>query len=292
MNPQDNNPSGRPPSLYQMSTQRERKGGGGMLVLGLVLVLLAAGAAYYFLKMRKPATVASALPAAATPRPARPAPTPTGYNSVTEQSYIDQADKAFLELQAPKKQAFDDALKAYTEAGGVSPKGLTSKEAVTARRGLIAKLIAADDDFAAFASTEDALYREQLAKTPLTPHDIEDTFHTYQDKAKSPLFIKIREAQHAELQSGDDMMAALEKNYGNWSVSPVGKLSFKRPADATAYNGLAQKFNADVQALNKLQDDFRSTADPDGASAPSTAPGASTAPAATPAPAASPAATP
>ena len=282
MNPQDNNPSGRPPSLYQMSTQRERKGGGGMIVLALVLLLLAAGAAYYFLKMRKPAAVAAALPAAATPRP-RPAATPTGYNSVTEQSYIDQADKAFMELQGPKKQAFDDALKAYGEAGGVSPKGLTSKEAVTARRGLIAKLIAANDDFATFASTEDALYREQLGKTPLTPHDIDETFRTYQDKAKSPLFIKIREAQHAELQSGDDMMAALEKNYGNWSLSPAGKLSFKRPADATAYNELAQKFNANVQALNKLQDEFRSTADPDGATAPSTVPGASTAPAATPA---------
>ena len=283
MNPQDNDPSSRRPSLYQMSTERERKGGGGgMIVLLLVALLLIGGGAYYFLKVYKqPQPAAAALPAAATPRPAVAAATPPlGYNSVTEQGYINQADKAWTMLQQPKKQAFEDALKAYNEAGGANPKGLNSKEAVTARRDLITKLVAANDDYAAFASTQDALYKDQLTRTPLTPADVDETFRGYQDRAKTPSFIKIREAEHTMLQAGNEMITALDKGYGNWSVSPVGKLAFKRPADSTEYNSLAQKYNTSVQALNKLQLDYKGTTDLDDTAPPAASPGASAAPAA------------
>ena len=281
MNPQDNNPSGRPPSLYQMSTQRERKGGGGMLVLGLVLVLLAAGAAYYFLKMRKPATVASALPAAATPRPARPAPTPMGYNSVTEQSYIDQADKAFLAVQQPKIKAFNEAFAAFKAAGYVNVKGLTSKEAVAARRELIAKCLATNDDYAAFVATQNDTYKDDLAKTPLTPADVTTTLNDYAVRAKTPEVVKMRQAEHDYLKSADDMMAALEKWSGGWSVSPEGKLALKRKEYIGEYNELAQKCTAQANLVAKLQSEYTGAVVPAGAaatgadgSAPSPAPGA------------------
>ena len=229
MTPPDNNPSNRPPSLYQMTAKPERKGGGGgMVALALVVLVLLAGGAYYFLKMRKQPVVAASLPAAATPAPrAVPAPS-VGYNSVTEQGYIDQADDAFKAVQQPKIKTFNAAFAALKDANFMSAKDLTSKEAVAARRDLIAKCIAADNDYIEFLKTQEATYKDDLAKTPLTPADAKETFEGYVAKAKTPDAVKLRQAQVDYFKSGDDMMAALEKWYGSWSITPAGKLSFKR----------------------------------------------------------------
>ena len=281
MNPQDTNPSGRPPSLYQMSTQPERKRGGGMIVLALVVLLLAAGGAYYFLKAKKPPALA-ALPAATTPTPPLAAATPPmGYNSVTEQTYIDQADKAFMDVQQPKIKAYNEAFAAFKAAGYANAKGLTSKESVVARRDLIAKCLATNDDYAAFVATEDDTYKDDLAKTPLTPADAKTTLDEYAARAKTAEVVKLRQAEHDYLKSADDMMAALEKWSGGWSVSPEGKLSFKRKEYIAEYNELAQKCTAQANLVAKLQSEYSGAVVPAGAaatgadgSAPSPSPGA------------------
>ena len=134
-----------------------------MVALALVvLVLLAAGGAYYFLKIKQGEPVGGRelcrLPPAPAPR-AVPAPTPPqGYNSVTEQGYIDQADDAFKAVQQPKIKTFNAAFAALKDANFMSAKDLTSKEAVAARRDLIAKCIAADNDYIRrlFEATQDS----------------------------------------------------------------------------------------------------------------------------------------
>ena len=232
-----------------------------MIVLALVVLLLAGGGAYYLLKVKHPPmAAAAALPAAATPTPAAgAAASPTGYNSVTEQSYIDQADKAFMEVQQPKIKAFNDAFAAFKAAGYVNAKGLTSKEAVAARRELIAKCLAANDEYAAFVANQETTYKEDLAKTPLTPEDAKSTLDDYATKAKTADVVKLRQAEHDYLKSGDDMMAALEKWAGNWSLSPEGKLSFKRKENIAEYNELARKANAAANLVAKLQSEYSGT---------------------------------
>jgi hypothetical protein len=239
-----------------------------MVVLALVVLLLAAGGAYYFLKVaRKPVPAAASLPASASPtaRPAGPPPT-VGYNSVTEQSYITQADNAFMAVQQPKIKAFNDAFEAFKEAGYVNARALTSKEAVTARRDLIAKCIAANDDYAAFVATQEQTYKDDLAKTPLTPDDAKTTLDQYIVKAKTPQVIQLRQAEHDYLKAGDDMMAALEKWYPNWSLNAAGKLSFKRKENVAEYNDLAQKCNTLAALVSKLQKDYNGAVNPDGSS--------------------------
>ena len=240
-----------------------------MIVLALVVLLLAAGGAYYFLKVRKPNPPAlAALPAAATPAPPSAVATPPqGYNSVTEQSYIDQADKAFMAVQQPKIKAFNEAFAAFKAAGYANAKGLTSKEAVAARRDVIAKCIATNDDYAAFVATQDATYKDDLAKTPLTPADAKATLDDYTARARTPAVVQLRQAEHDYLKSADDMMAALEKWSGGWSVSPDGKLSFKRKEYIDQYNELARKCTAQANLVAKLQGEYNGTVNPAGAAA-------------------------
>lgn len=303
MTPPDNQPPERKPSLYQMTAQPERKGGGGTIALVAVLLLAGAGAAYYFMQQKPTAPGANTLPAAPTPAPQAPAPatvaaTPTGYNSVTEQSYINNADEAFRAVQQPKKLAFTEAFAAFQAAGGASSRGLTSKEAITARRDLIAKCTAANDDYANFVTTQETFYKAELAKTPLTPSDQEATFKGYVEKAKTASVLKLRQAQHDSLKTADDIMALLEKSYGNWSSAAAGRLTFKRPPDEAAYRNLGQKYTTEVAQLNQLNNELKGTvasgdAAPSGSDDPSAGAAAPTAsPAAPSAPAASPTASP
>ncbi len=277
-----------------------------MIVLLLVTLLLLGGGAYYYFKvMPKQGLAAASLPAAATPAPqavatpapqtaAAAAPPVVSYNSQTEQKYIDQADHEFMAVQQPKVQAFNDAFAAFKSAGYISPKGLTTKESVAARRELIAKCIATNDDYAAFVATQETTFKDALSKTPLTPADVQKTFENSAVKARTQDVIKLRQGEHDYLKGCDDMMAALEKWYGNWSVSAAGKLQLKRKENIEEYNSLAQKCNALAANVSQLQNEYNAWGLSDAPSATASPAAASPAPSAAGAPAASasPAATP
>ena len=298
MNPPETNPPNRPPSLYQMTAERERKGMGGLVVLVLLALLLAGGGAYYYFQImqKKPAAATAAGASAAstpTPRPVVAAsPTPP----YTEQAYIDQADQSFMAIQQPKVQAFNTAYAAFKAAGSTSAKGLTTKESVAARRELIAKCLAANDDYATFVSTQIDTFRDELAKTPLTPADAQKTLDSSALKLRTPDIARLRQAEHDYLKGCDDLMAALEKWYGDWSVSSAGKLQLKSKEHIAAYNDLAQKCNALAANVSKLQNDYNALSGGADATAstavPGGSPGAAASPAAessaAPAPAASP----
>lgn len=228
-------------------------------------------------------TVAATPAATAAPSPAA---TPT-YNGAQQSQYITTARDAFVALRTAKSQPFLDAHKALEDAGSIAAKGLKTKEDITARRDLLAKTMAANDEYLEFVKTQEATYRAELAKTPLIPSDIDGLVSEFAERANTAKTVKLRETEHDIEKAGDDMLAFLGKKFGAWSVSDAGKISFKKKSDITPMNDLALHYNAKVKESEALRAELKPAPSP----SPSASVGGS--PAASPtgaAPASSPAA--
>ncbi len=287
-------PSSPKPStnLYQMTSDAPKSGGGGGIFFVILLLLLCGGGAAYYFLVYKPAAAAGATivppptAAAGTPKPvasttprADTSGNPT-YNNAQRTQYIKQADNAFLALRDAKTGPYTAAFNAMLNAGGFSAVGLTSKEAIAARRDLVAKCQAANDDYEAFTKTQDATFKAELQKTPLIPNDVDYVLSDFSYKAQTNDNLKLRALQRDSLKTGDDMLAYLDKSYGNWSVNEKQHLTFKKPGDAAPFSALAKTYSEQVAAISKLQNDIKATADPNSVATttPAASPAASGAP--------------
>ena len=230
-----------------------------------------------------PAATPMASPVAATPAAAvsaSPAPdTVAKYSGAQQMEYIATAGNAFVAARQAKSQAFLDAHKDLDAAGGISPKGLTSKEAVAARRDLLAKCIAGNDEYIDFVKTQEDTYRAELAKTPLVPNDVTTITSEFASHANTPGIVQLRETEREVLKCGDDMMAFLDKTYGEWSVNAVGRLTFKKKASVATYGAMSQKYNKLVMDVDKMRTAINATAPvPSAGATPAASPAASMSP--------------
>ena len=273
------------------------------LCVGLAFVMGVAGVASNTAAAPKAKATPTATPTPApTPPPASsptaeptatPAATPSptaNYSGTQQTQYISTARDAFVALRTEKSQPFLDAHKALDAAGGVSAKGLKTKEDIAARRDLLAKTSAANDQYLEFVKTQDDTYRTELAKTPLIPNDVDGLVKEFDAHANTSTMIKLRETERDALKAGDDMLAILDKKIGAWTTNDAGKISFKKKADVSAFGGLAAKYNASVAELQKLREAL--TPPPSASPSPAVAPGATPAANAASAPGAVPPATP
>ena len=286
------------PSLYQTTSTASKGGGGGIVFVILLLLVVGGGAAYYFL-VSKPAiatipapTPATTAPTASTGAPApvaTPAPVKTGYDNATRQKYLQTAVDAFKALRQSRYQPFADAFSAFSTAGGFSAASLTSKEAIAARRDLVKKCLAANDDYAAFVKDQEAAYTAELKKTPLTPNDVEVDASLTGAKMPTDKMIQLRTLQNESLKTGDQMLEYLDSKFGAWSVNADKHIVFKKSADGAPFTTLAKSYSEQVVALNKLRDEVNANESVDptaasaaaGAASPAAAPSAA-APSATP----------
>lgn len=275
------------PNLYQTTSTPANKGGGGGIFFAILLVLvLGGGGAYYFLgnKSAAPAPVASATPTpTATPKPV-PSATPTGYSPEQRKQYIQTAIDAFKAARTSKLQPFTEAFAAFSSAGGLGAAGLTSKDAITARRDLIKKCLAANDDYTAFIKNQEAAYTAELKKTPLTPNDVEVESSYTGAKMPTDKIVQLRALQGDLLKNSDQMLAYLDSKFGAWSVNAEKHIVFKKAADGAGFNALAKTYGEQATALNKLRDEVNVNPD---ATDPTVSSAAATGAATTPAPAAS-----
>ena len=210
-----------------------------------------------------------------TPSPtAQPTATPESapkvrsYDGNQQSEYIKTAQNAFIEARGVKADAFVAANNAYQEAGGASVKGLNSKEAITQRLELITKASQTNDDYLAFVETQDATYRDALAKTPLIQEDVDALVAEFSSRSKADLVKKLRLTERDMLKTGESMMDFLEKKYGSWKLDG-NKLSFKKAADTNAFSALGKKYNGYVEGVQKMSAEVN---------APATTPGASPTP--------------
>ena len=239
-----------------------------------------AGAAPKATPTPAPAPTATATPTA-TPTPA-PAPTATpatevtpNYSGTQQTQYISTARDAFVVLRNEKSQPFLDAHKAMDAAGGLSARGLKTKADIAARRDLIAKTAVANEDYLAFVKTQEETYRAELAKTPLTPTDISGLVIEFAAHANTPTVVKIREDERDVLKIGDNLMAILDKKFGAWTANDAGRITFKKPADASAYSKAIANQGAKVAEIDKLRAQISATPSPSPSASPASAPAGS-----------------
>ncbi len=286
-------PSSPKPStnLYQTTSEAPR-GGGGIFFVILLLLLLGGGAAYYFLIYKPGAVALAANPAlAATPVPsatpavtakATPAGNPT-YSGAQRTQYIRDAEKIYSAQADPKRQAFTESFQALMTAGGFSAVGLTSKDAIAARRNLVAQCQKANDDYEDFVKVQEQTYKDALQKTPLVPNDVDVVFDDYKFKAQTEKTVQLRDMERESLKTGDELLGYLDKNYGSWSVNAQQHLTFK-PGVSAAFNAIGKKYNDQATAMVNLQNEIKAIVDPN-----ATPPGASPAGSAAASPATAPA---
>jgi hypothetical protein len=234
------------------------------------------------------ASVATAAPVSPSPTPsAAPSATPTPYPSVTpkpdappnytggqQSQYIATANAAFVTQRDAKFQAFMDTRNAFETAGGINPKGFTSPEAVAERRDLLSKVRAANDDYLAFVTNQESVYRAELEKTPLVQSDIDSVAQTFLEKANVPRAIKLQQMEQDLLTCSDDMLGDLQKWKGQWSLKN-DKLAFKKKTILSTYAALEQKYNALADGIEQLHN-------PTPGASPSPSPGVSPSPTALP----------
>ena len=220
-------------------------------------VILSAGVA--ILPLGVPTVLGAATP---TPAPtvaptASPAATPDdapvnrNYDGTQQANYIKTANDAFVEARGAKTSAFIEANNAYLQAGGASGQGLDSKDAIKARREMIAKAIQANEECLTFTGTQETFYHDELAKTPLIKADVDGLTTSFAEHAKTADVVKLRQTTGDMLKTGDKMMEFLENKYGAWKLSG-NKPVFKKTADAKEYSTLGKKYNTDVESVQKL----------------------------------------
>jgi hypothetical protein len=224
-----------------------------------------------------PAPTAASTPAAAPAATTSATPDlsaqPT-YDGAQQSKYIATADQAFLGQRQAKFQAYVDALNAFEAAGGVNSKGLTSKAALSARRDLLTKLQAANDDYLTFTTNQDGIYREELAKTPLVPSDINAVVQVFSVKQNTPRAIRFQQMEKDLLSDAGVLLDDLDKWEGKWSVNDAGKLTFKKKSNLEAYTDEERKYNALAIDIKKIQAEPAAPANPLPSAAPSAPPGA------------------
>ena len=232
-----------------------------------------------------PATPTST-PLATATAAASPTPEVAKYNGAEQMEYNRQAVDAFVAQRAEKSQPFIEAHNALETAGSVSPKGLTSKESIAARRDLIAKCIAANDVYLDFVKTQENTYRTELAKTPLLPGDVDSLVSDFAARANTATIVKLREMEREALKAGDEMLASLDNTYGEWNVNAAGALMFKKKGGSASFNAAAQKYNKLATEEATLRTEVnKSLAVPSASATPTASPGTSASPAASVAPA-------
>ena len=232
-----------------------------------------------------PAPTATPVP---TPTPT-PTPAPTAsnqsttatYNGDQQGRYIAAAKEAFIALRSAKSQPFIDAYMAFQAAGGLSAKGLNSREDIAARRDLLAKTAAANDDYLAFVRDEEDIYRVELDKTPLIQGDVDTLVKQFDERTNLQLSIKLRATQAEALKAGDETLDFLQKKIGTWTFTDSGSIKFKKPADLATMSALGKKYNAKSVELQEYQKELQAVV---AGASPSPSPSPSNVPAATPTP--------
>ena len=242
--------------------------------LSLLLTVAGAGLAVDAGAAPTPTPTPAPTPTATAVATATPAPTPN-YNGNQQQQYINTAREAFVAQRTTKSQPFLDAYNALEAAGGVSGKGLKTREDITARRELVAKTIAANDAYTEFVKTQEDAYRAELAKTPLIKEDVDVNVKLFGEHANTAGTVKLRQTQTETLKITDEILAALDKRFGAWSVSEAGRISFKKSADLKAMNALYKRYTDKVTELQAEQKELLPTPSPSPTASPaSSVPGA------------------
>ena len=275
---------GNEPNLYLMKTRflsfHTNRGIGTVAAL-----LLAAGVACLpDATQAKPKEKPTPTPAPSPSATPSATPMPTASNSAATANYTGEqqghyqglARDAFITQRSAKSQPFIDAFNAFDAAGGVSAKGLKTKEDIAARRDLLAKTIAANDDYLEFARNEEYLYRTELDKTQLVQGDVDGMVKQFTDRTNVAMTIKLRETETAALKAGDSILAFLESRIGAWSISDAGSIKFKKPADVGTMNTLNKKYTAlETELLDEQKQIQAAAASPSPSPSPGATPGAS-----------------
>ena len=206
-----------------------------------------------FVDAAPPAPAASPAPAAAVTA----APSQTPAPNTPQGKQLIEGRQAIIAAYSPLAQKYSEAHAAMQAAGGVSPAGFTSKEAIAARKALIDACIAANDDMLKFLATEPDILRTELAKVSMTPPQIDQYVANFTPDPATPQLVQIRTLARKTFESMEESLAVLDESYGRWKLGEGGHIQFKKQADAKKYGAAVDGINKAINAQTAAQQQLK-----------------------------------
>lgn len=187
--------------------------------------------------------LSAAVAPAQTPAPS-PAPAPDSPAS----RQLREGREVIVAAYAPLAQKFNQVHGTMVEAGGVSCAGLTSREAIAARKALIDACLAVNTDMLKFLATEPAILRAELLKVPMPPAQVAEYVANFTPDPETPQIVKVRTLAQAMFKSMNASLTVLDESFGRWKVGDGNHLSFQRESDFKKYGATVETVNQAIDA--------------------------------------------
>lgn len=194
-----------------------------------------------------------------TPAPSpSPAATPDP-NSPAGKELI-EGRQVLLAAYAPYLQKYNDAHTALLTAGGAAATGLSTKEAIAARRALVNACTAANDGMVTFLQTEPDILRQELGKVSMDPPKIDEYLKNFTPDPTTPQLLQIRVLAGQMFKDMDQSLGVLDDSYGRWKLGKGGMVMFKKQADNKQFAAVVTRIQHSIaeqtaaQALLKASD--------------------------------------
>ncbi len=162
------------------------------------------------------------------------------------------AQKHFIAIHI-KTQAYEAAANALKSAGSRLSSGLTTKEAINARRELLKKWIAANDDLARSYSTLENDVRTEMEKTPSTRDGAAAAARTVARNANIDLALKYCDYDRQKGQKWLATLDLLQGTWGQWKIEPSGLVRFNSKQTLARFNELQKAITTADEAQLALQ---------------------------------------
>jgi hypothetical protein len=148
----------------------------------------------------------------------------------------------------------DTAVRAFTAAGGLSPKGLDSREAIQARLTLLGGCEQANEELLAGIPTAGDYLRARLAARGVSPDRIDRAVKGFTKTMRGDAVAALHGMDRELFAQMRRVLVLLQTNQGRWTYDPQhDSVLFQDPGLAAPYNTALQAINAAAAKQREMQ---------------------------------------
>lgn len=174
---------------------------------------------------------------------------------------ISKAMSLYLERMEKAAKNYQSAATELRAANVLSLNALTDKSQITARREVVRKFLAANDNLENTVSNSVEMVRADMVRFNVAPAKAAETLAGFESglNSRRPLVLEIRRCDDQSGQAMQDILSLLETNWGKWQYHPdtnevffddqTAKASYRQSMDVIKRAGDEQ-----LQAQQKLVD--------------------------------------
>jgi hypothetical protein len=149
-------------------------------------------------------------------------------------------------------QAKDAATRAFIDAGGISPNGLTSREAIAARIELARNARTVIDQFEGTMGELPAQLQKLMADRQVPADRAAKTSGDYVKSFNLPMIVELCRVQRGVFDGAIELLGLLDSSFGRWSMN-ADNLQFQDGDLVERYNEVLGRVQAGAAEESKIQ---------------------------------------